>query len=106
MVRGHMDKSGARIGGDEIAGQERARPGEKPAAFMHRVAGNGSGEVGAFPTPLFFNFRSTCARCETSDKFRRDQNCAAHGKRRSIAIWSVRAYPRLDEKTEKTKIKS
>src|SRR3546814_19893493 len=50
MIRGHMDKPGARIGGDEIAGQERARPSEKPATFVHRMAGDGSGKLGA-PIP-------------------------------------------------------
>src|SRR3546814_15043476 len=46
MIRGHMDKPGARIGGDEIARQERARPSEKPATFVHRMAGDGSGKLG------------------------------------------------------------
>ncbi len=46
-----MHEAGAGIGGDEVARQERARPGEKAAEVMHRVAGDGAGEVGAFAAP-------------------------------------------------------
>src|SRR5205085_951990 len=48
MVRRHVDEPGARIGGDEIAGEERPRLGEEAAEMVHRVAGDGAGEVGAF----------------------------------------------------------
>jgi hypothetical protein len=48
MVGRHMDKAGAAVGGDEIAGQERAGLGKEAAQMVHRVAGDGSGEVGAF----------------------------------------------------------
>ena len=48
MIRRHMDEAGAGVGGDEIAGQERAGLGEEAAEMVHRVAGDGAGEVGAF----------------------------------------------------------
>jgi hypothetical protein len=48
MVRRHVDKAGAALGGDEIAGEERAGLGEEAAERVHRVAGDGAGEVGAF----------------------------------------------------------
>ncbi len=51
MIGRHMDEAGTGIGGDEIAGQERARPGEEAAELVHRVAGGGACEVGAFSTP-------------------------------------------------------
>ena len=51
MIRRHVDEAGAGIGGDEVAGQERARLGEEPAEVVHRVAGDGAGEVGAFAAP-------------------------------------------------------
>jgi hypothetical protein len=48
MVGRHVDEAGAAVGGDEIAGQERARGGVEPAEVVHRVAGDGAGKVGAF----------------------------------------------------------
>eukprot|EP01035_Chromulina_nebulosa_P035392 gene35391-47566_t len=45
VIRRHMDETGAGIGGDEVAGQERARLGEEPAQRVHRVAGGGAGEL-------------------------------------------------------------
>ena len=48
MVGRHVDEAGAGVGGDELAGQERARLGEEAAEVVHRVAGDGAGEVGAF----------------------------------------------------------
>ncbi len=48
MVGRHMDQAGAAVGGDEVAGQEGAGPGEEAAEMVHRVAGDGAGEVGAF----------------------------------------------------------
>ena len=48
MVGRHVDEAGALVGGDEVAGQERARLGEEAAELVHRVAGDGAGEVGAF----------------------------------------------------------
>ena len=48
MIGRHMDEAGALVGGDEVAGQERARLGEEAAELVHRVAGDGAGEVGAF----------------------------------------------------------
>ena len=53
MVRRHVDEAGALVGGDEVAGQERARLGEEAAELVHRVAGDGAGEVGAFARPLW-----------------------------------------------------
>ena len=46
MVRRHMDKAGAAVGRDEIAREQRARFGKEAAEMMHRVAGDGTGEVG------------------------------------------------------------
>ena len=51
VVGRHVDEAGAALGGDEVARQERARLGEEPAEVVHRVAGDGAGEVGAFATP-------------------------------------------------------
>ena len=48
VVGRHVDEAGAAVGGDEVAGQERPRLGEEPAEVVHRVAGDGAGEVGAF----------------------------------------------------------
>ena len=48
VVGRHVDEPGAGVGGDEIARQERPRLGEEPAEVVHRVAGDGAGEVGAF----------------------------------------------------------
>ena len=48
MVGRHMDQAGAAVGGDELAGQEGAGLGEEAAEMVHRVAGDGAGEVGAF----------------------------------------------------------
>ena len=48
MVGRHMDEAGAAVGGDEIARQEGARPGVKPAELVHRMASDGPGEVWAF----------------------------------------------------------
>ena len=47
MVGRHVDQARALVGGDEIARQERPRLGEEPAELVHRVAGDGAGEVGA-----------------------------------------------------------
>ena len=55
VIGRHVDEAGAGVGGDEIAGQERARLGEEPAEVVHRVAGDGSGEVGAFDAPSIVN---------------------------------------------------
>ena len=44
VVGRHMDEPGAGVGGDEVAGQERARLGEEAAEVVHRVAGDGAGE--------------------------------------------------------------
>ena len=44
MVGRHVDEAGAGVGGDELAGQERARPGVEVAEAVHRVAGDRSGE--------------------------------------------------------------
>ena len=51
MVGRHVDEAGALVGGDEVAGQERPRLGEEAAELVHRVAGDGAGEVGAFDSP-------------------------------------------------------
>src|SRR5690606_37737726 len=48
VIGRHVDEAGAALGGDELARQERPRLGVKPAEVVHRVAGNGAGEVGAF----------------------------------------------------------
>ena len=48
MVGRHMDQAGAAVGGDELAGQEGAGPREEAAEMVHRVAGDGAGEFGAF----------------------------------------------------------
>ncbi len=48
MVGRHMDQAGAAVGGDKVAGQERAGLGEEAAELVHRVAGDGAGEVRAF----------------------------------------------------------
>ena len=53
VVRGHVDEAGAGLGGDEgRAVEEGARLGEEAAELVHRVAGDGSGEVGAFDRRL------------------------------------------------------
>ena len=51
MVGGHMDEAGARVGGDMIGGQERTRAREEAAERVHRVAGDGACERGAFDPP-------------------------------------------------------
>ncbi len=48
MIGGHVDQPGAGVGGDEVAGKERAWLGEEAAEVVHRVAGDGTGEVTAF----------------------------------------------------------
>ena len=48
MIGREMDDAGAAIGGYKIAGQHRARFSIEPAEFVHRVAGEGSSEFGAF----------------------------------------------------------
>ena len=49
VVRSHMNKAGAGLGGDEGGAiEEGARLGKETAERVHRVAGDGSGEVGAF----------------------------------------------------------
>ena len=53
MVGRHVDEAGAAVGGDEVARQERPRLGIKPAAVVHRVAGDGAGEVRA---SVFLNY--------------------------------------------------
>ena len=45
MVGGHVDEAGARVGGHELAGQERAGLGKEAAACVHRVAGGGICEI-------------------------------------------------------------
>ena len=45
MVGRHVDEARALVGGDEVARQERPRLGEEPAELVHRVAGDGAGEV-------------------------------------------------------------
>ena len=57
MVGRHMDQAGAAVGGDEVAGQEGAGPGEEAAEMVHRVAGDGAGEV----EPLTVKRASTIA---------------------------------------------
>ena len=51
MVRRHMNKARAAVSRDEIAGKHGARLGEEPAECVHGMAGDGSGEVGAFARP-------------------------------------------------------
>ena len=41
MIGRHVDKAGAAVGGDEIAGQQRTRGRVEPAEVVHRVAGEG-----------------------------------------------------------------
>jgi hypothetical protein len=48
VIGGHVDEAGPLLGRDEISGEEGARAGEEAANGVHRVAGDGSGEVGAF----------------------------------------------------------
>ncbi len=43
VVRRHVDKAGAAVGGDEIARQHRARLGIEPAEVVHGVATDGTG---------------------------------------------------------------
>jgi hypothetical protein len=45
MVGRHVDEAGALIGRDELAREERAGLGEEAAEMVHRVAGDGAGEV-------------------------------------------------------------
>mgnify|MGYP002651516051 CR=1 FL=1 len=45
MVGRHVDKTRARVGGHEIARKERARLGEESAKGVHRMTGDGSGEL-------------------------------------------------------------
>ena len=52
VVRGHMDEPGARLGGDEIARQERAGLGEEPAERVHRMARGGTFELRAHQTDV------------------------------------------------------
>ena len=52
MIRRHVDEARALVGGDEVAGQERPRLGEESAELVHRVAGDGAGEVGALESRL------------------------------------------------------
>jgi hypothetical protein len=47
MVGRHVDQAGAAFGGDEIAREQRARLGKEAAQRVHRVAGDGAGEVRA-----------------------------------------------------------
>src|SRR4029079_14507537 len=51
MVGREVDQARAGVGGDMVAGQQRARLGEKAAELVHRVAGDRASEVGAFPDP-------------------------------------------------------
>ena len=44
MIRRHVDKAGAGIGGDEIARQEGAGLGKEAAEVVHWVTGDGAGE--------------------------------------------------------------
>ena len=43
VIGRHVDEAGAGVGGDERAGEERARLGEEPAEMVHRVAGDRAG---------------------------------------------------------------
>ncbi len=52
MVGRHVDEARALVGGDEVARQERTRLGEEAAEMVHRVAGDGAGEVGALSAPF------------------------------------------------------
>ena len=52
VVGRHVDEAGAAIGGDEVAGEQRARRSVEPAQCVHRMAGEGSGEVCAFDYPV------------------------------------------------------
>src|SRR3546814_4383709 len=54
MVGRHMDEAGAAVGGDEIAREEGAGACEEAAEMVHRVAGDGAGEVGAFEQLFVF----------------------------------------------------
>jgi hypothetical protein len=63
VVRGHMDQPGAALGGDEVAGQEWAGFGKEPAEVVHRVAGDGSGEVGALAGPHRREAELSACRC-------------------------------------------
>ena len=60
MVRRHMDEAGALIGGDELAGQEGAGLGEEAAEMVHRMAGDGAGEVGAFARRQIDSLSNRC----------------------------------------------
>ena len=55
MIGRHVDQTRTAVGGDEIAREQRTRFGVEPAEVVHRVTGNGSGEVGAFDRRV--NFR-------------------------------------------------
>lgn len=60
MVRRHVDETGTRVGGDEVAGQERARLGEEAAEMVHRVARYGVGEVSTLTGPDHADIRPEC----------------------------------------------
>src|SRR5690606_13810807 len=56
MVGRHMDEAGAGVGGDEVAGEQRAGLGEEATEMVHRVAGDRAGEVLAGSSPYQINF--------------------------------------------------
>ena len=69
MVGRHVDQAGAAVGGDKVARQEGPGPREEAAEVVHRVAGDGAGEVGAF-VDRGFTVRSKFARQKvTANRF-------------------------------------
>ena len=48
VVGRHVDEASAAVGGHKVARQQRPRLSKEPAEVVHRVAGDGSGEFGAF----------------------------------------------------------
>ena len=52
-----MDKARTGVGGDMLGSDEGTRLGEEAAKMMHGVAGDGSGELGAFTFPQLLEHR-------------------------------------------------
>ena len=78
MVGRHVDEPGTGVGGDMLGREEGTWAGEEAAEMVHRVAGDGSGEVGALALPdrLQAHSLKSCPASELVEKRSGHQNYA------------------------------
>src|SRR4029453_5358798 len=74
MVGRHVDQAGAAVGGDEVAGQEGARPGEEAPEMVHGVADGRAGKLRSLYMPDWLKVNKAAPLLEGADERLGDQD--------------------------------